>query len=107
MMSMFPLLIFYQKWNCPVIYVDAEELAKYSIELTENLDNLEKEVYFLCGKEFNLKSTKQLQEVLFTDRKLTPTKKTKTGYSTDTSVLQELAKEDPVPEKNSQTQRAG
>ena len=81
------------------IYIDAEELADYSVELTEKLANLEKEIYFLCGKEFNIKSTKQLQEVLFTDRKLTPIKKTKTGYSTDTTVLQELAKEDPVPEK--------
>jgi len=81
------------------IYVDSGELAQYSIELSEDLNALEKEIYFLCGKEFNIKSTKQLQEVLFTDRKLTPTKKTKTGFSTDTSVLTELAKEDPVPEK--------
>jgi len=81
------------------IYIDAEELAVYSVELTEKLAAIEKEIYFLCGKEFNIKSTKQLQEVLFTDRKLTPIKKTKTGYSTDTKVLNELAKEDPVPEK--------
>ncbi|MDA3810750.1 MAG: DNA polymerase I [Spirochaetaceae bacterium] len=81
------------------IHIDAGELAVYSIELTEKLDALEKEIYYLCGKEFNIKSTKQLQEVLFTDRKLTPGKKTKTGYSTDTTVLQELAKEDPVPAK--------
>jgi DNA polymerase-1 len=81
------------------IHIDAGELEVYSVELTEKLDAIEKEIYYLCGKEFNIKSTKQLQEVLFTDRKLTPLKKTKTGYSTDTNVLSELAKEDPVPEK--------
>ncbi|MBN2657653.1 MAG: DNA polymerase I [Spirochaetales bacterium] len=81
------------------IHIDDGELAEYSVELEEKLEALEKEIYFLCGREFNIKSTKQLQEVLFEERKLTPTKKTKTGYSTDTAVLQELAKEDPVPEK--------
>lgn len=81
------------------ISIDAEELSVYSVELAEKLDIIEKEIFYLCGKEFNIKSTKQLQEVLFTDRKLTPIKKTKTGYSTDTKVLSELAKEDPVPEK--------
>ncbi len=81
------------------ISIDSNELAEYSVVLGSKLDALEKEIYFLCGKEFNIKSTKQLQEVLFVDRKLTPIKKTKTGYSTDTKVLTELAKEDPVPEK--------
>lgn len=94
-----PLIDILSEMELAGINIDDGELAEYSVELTENLDALEKEIYFLCGKEFNIKSTKQLQEVLFTDRKLTPIKKTKTGYSTDTKVLQELAKEDPVPEK--------
>lgn len=60
---------------------------------------LEKEVYALCGKEFNLNSPKQLQQILFEDRKLKPVKKTKTGYSTDTQVLEILAAttDDAVP----------
>ncbi|TVR60078.1 MAG: DNA polymerase I [Spirochaetaceae bacterium] len=74
-------------------------LEQYGLELEALLDGLQAEVYRLCGREFNLASTKQLQEVLFEDRKLTPVKKTKTGYSTDTAVLQQLAHEDPVPEK--------
>lgn len=94
-----PLIDILSEMELAGIHIDDGELAEYSIELSEKLDSLEKEIYFLCGREFNIKSTKQLQEVLFTDRKLTPTKKTKTGYSTDTSVLQELAKEDPVPAK--------
>jgi len=94
-----PLIDILSEMELAGIHIDDGELAEYSIELSEKLAALEKEIYFLCGKEFNIKSTKQLQEVLFTDRKLTPVKKTKTGYSTDTSVLKELAKEDPVPEK--------
>ncbi|QEN07126.1 DNA polymerase I [Oceanispirochaeta crateris] len=81
------------------ILVNKEELEQYGLELGDALRSLEKEIYELCGKEFNISSTKQLQEVLFTDRKLQPIKKTKSGYSTDTSVLKQLASEDPVPEK--------
>ena len=81
------------------IQLNSEELITYGAELETSLDALREEIYGLCGKEFNINSTKQLQEVLFEDRKLTPLKKTKSGYSTDTSVLQKLAEEDPVPEK--------
>jgi DNA polymerase-1 len=79
------------------IGLDIEVLSAYSAELGESLVRTEGEIYSLCKREFNIASTKQLQEVLFEERKLTPTKKTKTGYSTDTTVLQELAREDPVP----------
>ncbi len=81
------------------IQLNSEELITYGAELETSLDALREEIYGLCEKEFNINSTKQLQEVLFEDRKLTPLKKTKSGYSTDTSVLQKLAEEDPVPEK--------
>jgi len=74
-------------------------LEDYGAELEKDLAALEGEIYRLCGREFNIASTKQLQEILFQVRRLTPTKKTKTGFSTDTSVLEELAREDPVPEK--------
>ena len=53
----------------------------------------------LVGHDFNIASTKQLQQVLFEERKLPSTKKTKTGYSTSTDVLEELASLDPVPKK--------
>jgi DNA polymerase-1 len=74
-----------------------ERLREYSAELEENLQEIEQRVWKECGREFNLNSPKQLQEVLFEERKLKPVKKTKTGYSTDVSVLEELAKEDVVP----------
>lgn len=81
------------------IGLDVFELEKYSEELAGEIDRVRSEIFDLVGHEFNVASTKQLQEVLFSERKLQPIKKTKTGFSTDTSVLQELAREDPVPER--------
>ena len=81
------------------IFLKGEELNTYSKELGKELEDCEKDIYRLVGHEFNIASPKQLQEVLFEERKLTPGKKTKTGYSTDTSVLENLASEDPVPAK--------
>ncbi|MDC7126453.1 MAG: DNA polymerase, partial [Spirochaetales bacterium] len=60
---------------------------------------IEKEIYSLCGEEFNINSTKQLQTILFEKRGLKPVKKTKTGYSTNVQVLEILSEQDPVPEK--------
>jgi DNA polymerase-1 len=76
-----------------------DELAEFSAELTGEIAGAEKEIYEIVGHEFNIASPKQLQEVLFTERKLTPGKKTKTGYSTDSSVLEDLASEDVIPGK--------
>ncbi|MFW5995298.1 MAG: DNA polymerase I, partial [Spirochaetia bacterium] len=80
------------------IAIDSQALADYSKELVEELGGIEKKIFELCGHEFNINSTQQLQKVLFEERKLKPVRKTKTGYSTDTAVLEELSSEDPVPE---------
>jgi DNA polymerase-1 len=80
------------------ILVEAAELRAYGEELDRELDSIQREIWKLCDREFNIASPKQLQEVLFVDRKLPAGKKTKTGYSTDSSVLEELAELDPVPE---------
>ncbi|MBN2651479.1 MAG: DNA polymerase I [Spirochaetales bacterium] len=79
------------------IIVDTKMLGFFEKKLLAQLDGYQKEIYQLCGKEFNINSTKQLQEVLFEDLKLPATKKTKTGYSTDISVLTELAFLHPAP----------
>ncbi len=79
------------------IGIDAEVLSRFREELFLRVSGIEEEIYKQCGRTFNIASTKQLQEVLFQDRKLKPVKKTKTGYSTDTGVLAELAREDVVP----------
>ncbi len=94
-----PLVRLLSEMELAGIGLDSEVLAAYSSELAGDLETIEEEIYRLCGRRFNIASTKQLQEVLFEERKLQPVRKTKTGYSTDTAVLQELAREDPVPEK--------
>lgn len=81
------------------IHIEKEELAEYGKELSASIESLRKEIYDLVGYEFNIASTKQLQKVLFEDRKLPTGKKTKSGYSTDTEVLESLALIDPVPKK--------
>ncbi len=80
------------------IKLNTDELEPFSKELELELKKIKESIYKECGKEFNIDSTKQLQEVLFHERGLTPVKKTKTGYSTDVSVLEVLAKNDPVCE---------
>jgi DNA polymerase-1 len=79
------------------IKIEPRSLREYGVELSKELDELEQKTCLLVGHKFNLASTKQLQNVLFVERKLTPIKKNKTGYSTDMAVLAELAREDPVP----------
>ncbi len=74
-------------------------LEDFSKEVDKQLEIIKAEIYELCGEEFNLNSTKQLQEILFVKRGLKPVKKTKTGYSTNVQVLEILAEQDPVPEK--------
>ncbi|MDR3172956.1 MAG: DNA polymerase I [Treponema sp.] len=93
-----PLLPILAEMEGEGIKIEPKVLKDYGAELGTELARVEKETYKLVGHEFNLGSPKQLQEVLFVERKLKPGKKTKTGYSTDVAVLEELAREDPVPE---------
>ncbi|MCX7748551.1 MAG: DNA polymerase I [Clostridia bacterium] len=70
--------------------VNVEELKRFSSELQEKIDVLVKDIYDLAGEEFNINSTKQLGTILFEKLKLPALKKTKTGYSTDAEVLEQL-----------------
>ncbi len=92
-----PLVPILSRMELAGVSLDAKQLEEYSKELEGELSGIEERIYEECGGEFNINSTKQLQKVLFEDRRLKPIKKTKTGYSTDVSVLEELAKEDVVP----------
>jgi DNA polymerase-1 len=92
-----PLLPILAEMEGEGIKIEPKVLKDYGEELGTELAQVERETYTLVGHEFNLGSPKQLQEVLFTERKLKSSKKTKTGYSTDMAVLEELAREDPVP----------
>ncbi len=81
------------------IVLDTELLSDMSKEFAEKLGRLEAQVYELSGGPFNLNSPKQLGEVLFGRLKIPSKglKKTKTGISTDASVLEKLAGEHAVP----------
>ena len=85
------------QWNG--MYVDLDELEAYGQELKDRIEVLTKEIYELCGEEFNINSTKQLGEILFEKLKLPVVKKTKSGYSTDVDVLEKLREEHPVIER--------
>jgi len=94
-----PLLVVLAEMELAGIRVLSAELQRYGREIEKDLSQLESQIYDLCGRKFNINSTKQLQEILFSWRKLTPVRKTKTGFSTDEDVLEILASQDPVPEK--------
>ncbi|MBD8012573.1 DNA polymerase I [Microbacterium sp. Re1] len=79
------------------VAVSHDVLSTFSGELLARTDVLAAEAFALVGREFNLGSPKQLQEVLFEDLQLPKTRKTKTGYSTDAAVLAYLQDTHPHP----------
>jgi len=79
------------------VAVSHEVLSTFSAELAARTDGLATDAFALVGREFNLGSPKQLQEVLFEDLQLPKTRKTKTGYSTDAAVLADLQESNPHP----------
>ena len=87
-----PLMKVLAKMELVGISLDKECLKKESLELENDLKNLEKKIFEFSEEEFNLNSPKQLGEILFEKLKLdAKAKKTKTGqYSTSEEVLQKL-----------------
>ncbi|MDP5292956.1 DNA polymerase I [Oceanimonas sp. CHS3-5] len=80
------------------VRIDSKLLATQSDEITKRLKELEQEAHTLAGESFNLSSTKQLGEILFTKLALPVIKKTPKGApSTAEEVLQELALDYPLP----------
>ena len=81
------------------IRVEPARLAEFSKELDLTIERLTREIYALAGEEFNIGSPKQMARILFEKLKLPPVKKTKTGYSTDADVLEQLALGHELPAK--------
>ena len=79
------------------VKIDVDKLNDISKELARELDSTQRRIFFLSGEEFNINSPKQLAKVLFHSLGLKPGKKTKTGFSTDVSVLEELAMSHELP----------
>jgi DNA polymerase-1 len=79
------------------VRIDEPLLGKLSEEWGLRLEEIEAKIYELAGERFLVSSPKQLQKILFEKLKLAPIKKTKTGYSTDESVLVQLAAKHDLP----------
>ena len=81
------------------VALDSSVVEDLSDEAHAGMDEVRRRVFEIAGHEFNLSSTRQLAEVLFNELKLPPIKRTKTGYSTDSSVLEALAVEHEIARK--------
>jgi DNA polymerase I len=79
------------------VAVSHATLSGFSGELGIRADAIAADAYAAIGREVNLGSPKQLQEVLFEELELPKTRKTKTGYSTDAAVLADLQESNPHP----------
>ena len=86
----FPLVKVLEDMERTGIKIDMKALREFSKELETMLNSLTMKIFALAGEEFNINSTKQLQHILFEKLQLTPTKKTKTGYSTDARTLEAM-----------------
>ncbi|NOY43529.1 MAG: DNA polymerase I [Planctomycetes bacterium] len=81
------------------IWVDTQRLGELSSQYTARLQELAAEIEEMAGHPLNIASPKQLGQLLFQELGLPVIKKTKTGPSTDASVLEELADVHPLPAK--------
>ena len=94
-----PLLKVLAQMEMNGVAVDKRFLSELSEKLGRDLDRLTVDIYKEAGEEFNINSTKQLSDILFTKLKLPIIKRTKTGYSTDADVLERLAQSYELPKK--------
>ncbi|HEY6055380.1 MAG TPA: DNA polymerase I, partial [Gaiellaceae bacterium] len=78
------------------VKIDEHRMGDITARLSDLVDELEAKAYELCGEEFMLGSTQQVARILFEKLQLTPGRKGKTGYSTDTRVLRSIRGEHPV-----------
>ena len=76
--------------------VDKEGLVAFGEKMKQELEGCLARIYEQVGYQFNVNSPKQLGKALFEDLKLTPGKKTKSGYSTNAETLENLRREHPV-----------
>ena len=91
-----PLIPVLARMEATGVAVDLEALAVLEREFGDEISRLEAEIYGAVGHQFTIGSPKQLGDILFEELRLPKGKRTKTGYSTDASVLEELAGVHPV-----------
>ncbi len=91
-----PLIAVLARMEAVGVAIDEARLSELATEFSAEIARLEAEIYADVGHEFNLGSPKQLEQVLFFELDLPKGKRTKTGYSTDASVLEDLAPAHPM-----------
>ena len=94
-MALVPVLVAMESHG---ILLDTKLLSDMSLEQGQELLRLEKEIYSCVGHQFNINSPQQLGRVLFEELRLPQSRRTKTGYSTDASVMETLRDTHPVIE---------
>ena len=94
-----PLIAVLARMEATGVALDREALAGLATEFGVEISRLEAEIYVDVGHEFNLGSPKQLEQILFFELNLPKGKRTKTGYSTDASVLEDLRAAHPMIDK--------
>jgi DNA polymerase-1 len=86
-----PLVLVLAKMEHVGIGVDVEELRALGKRLSDEVQALQAQLREVAGRDdLNLNSPKQLREILYDERGLSPGKKTKTGYSTDAATLEKI-----------------
>jgi DNA polymerase-1 len=91
-----PLVPVLTKMEQTGVAIDLAYLSEFSKEITERSKEIEARIYEEAGQTFNINSTKQLATILFDELKLPSGKRTKTGYSVDQQVLENLRNEHPL-----------
>ncbi len=81
------------------ILVDRKFFDNLSEEYEKEISEIEKNIYNISGETFNVRSTKQLQHILFEKLKLNPPRRTKTGFSTDSETLLTLSAQHDLPKE--------
>ncbi len=92
-----PIVVILARMELAGICIDPTVLAALSLEFTGKLTILEQQIYALVGHAFNINSPAQLAQILFEEQGLPHGRKTKTGFSTDVRVLEQLAKKHELP----------
>jgi DNA polymerase-1 len=92
----FPLVPVLEDMERTGVKIDTNSLHAFSDDLQKLLGKYSEEIIRHAGENFNINSTQQLQKILYDKLKLTPSTKTKTGYSTDAKALELLKGMHPI-----------
>ncbi|HIU40629.1 MAG TPA: DNA polymerase I, partial [Candidatus Aphodocola excrementigallinarum] len=91
-----PLSVVLAEMEYQGIRVDVNVLKSMNVEIEEKIKEISNKIYELAGCQFNISSPKQLGDILFTKLQIGKGKKTKSGYSTDKTILEKYKDRHPI-----------